>query len=163
MIGVWVVVVRNVVMLVRFIMMVIFLFFGSYSLLKQVNSMFIVRLINSVGVKILSGVLELLLVSIVSSLQINMFISSVLDGGSSKQFCIMLQLLFYIVGVMSDKLLIISLFSVSCYGGVSFSLMNLWWLQFISQINSGLYSLVSRLVVSIKLQCRVLRFCCNMM
>lgn len=34
MIGVWVVVVRNVVMLVRFIMMVIFLFFGSYSLLK---------------------------------------------------------------------------------------------------------------------------------
>lgn len=30
--------------------------------------MFIVRLINSVGVKILSGVLELLLVSIVSSL-----------------------------------------------------------------------------------------------
>lgn len=67
-IGVCVVVVNSVVILVNLSKSVIFLLLGNYNFRLWLYNMLMVRLINSVGVKILLGVLELLFVSMVYSL-----------------------------------------------------------------------------------------------
>lgn len=67
-IGVCVVVVNSVVILVNLSKSVIFLLLGNYNFRLWLYNMLMVRLINSVGVKILLGVLELLFVSMVHSL-----------------------------------------------------------------------------------------------
>lgn len=67
-IGVCVVVVNSVVILVNLSKSVIFLLLGNYNFRLRLYNMLMVRLINSVGVKILLGVLELLFVSMVYSL-----------------------------------------------------------------------------------------------
>lgn len=67
-IGVCVVVVNSVVILVNLSKSVIFLLLGNYNFRLWLYNMLMVRLINSVGVKILLGALELLFVSMVYSL-----------------------------------------------------------------------------------------------
>lgn len=67
-IGVCVVVVNSVVILVNLSKSVIFLLLGNYNFRLWLYNMLMERLINSVGVKILLGVLELLFVSMVYSL-----------------------------------------------------------------------------------------------